>query len=296
MSRQKDDHGVFAISGATGYVGGRVAAALAEAGVGQRLIVRDASRAPKLAGAEVIEASYADAEALGEALAGTRTYFMVSAGEVADRVRQHKAAVDAAVAAGVERIVYLSFVAAEPETTFTFGRDHYHTEQHIRAAGLGFTFLRDNWYQDMLPAMVGADDVIRGPAGEGRIGAVARDDVADGAVAALLGEGDHDGCTYDVTGPEAITLHEAAAAISRVTGREVTYCAETLEEAYASRAAYGAPEFVVEGWVTSYTAMAAGEMDVVSDAVRELTGHAPMTFAQFLSWHPESYRHLVERG
>jgi uncharacterized protein YbjT (DUF2867 family) len=165
----------FATSGATGVVGGRVAARLAEAGVGQRLIVRDGSRAPELAGSEVAEASYADSATLEEALAGARVFFMVSGAEDRDRLRQHKAAVDAAVGAGVERIVYLSYVAAAPDSTFTFGRDHYYTEQHTRATGLGFTFLRDNWYQDMLPAMTGADGVVRGPAGRGlRRGGLAR--------------------------------------------------------------------------------------------------------------------------
>jgi NAD(P)H dehydrogenase (quinone) len=129
----------FATSGATGYVGGRVADRLAQAGVGQRLIVRDRGRAPELAGAEAAEASYADPQALREALAGARVFFMVSGAEDRDRLGQHKAAVDAAVKAGVERIVYLSFVAAAPDTTFTLGQDHHHTEQHIRAAGLGFT-------------------------------------------------------------------------------------------------------------------------------------------------------------
>jgi NAD(P)H dehydrogenase (quinone) len=78
---------------------------------------------------------------------------------------------------------------------------------------------------------------------------VTRDDIADVAVAVLLGDG-HDGGTYDVTGPEATTLHEAAQELSRVTGRTITYHAETLEEAYASRASYGAPELPVrqEGW------------------------------------------------
>ena len=292
MTTQGGGRVAFVASGATGYVGGRVAARLAEAGVGQRLLVRDGGRAPELAGAEVTEASYADAEALGEALAGARVFFMVSGAEDRDRIGQHKAAVDAAVAAGVERIVYLSFVAAAPDTTFTFGRDHYHTEQHIRATGLGFTFLRDNWYQDMLPLMAGADGVIRGPAGEGRVGAVSRDDVADAAVAVLLGEG-HDGRAYDVTGPGAITLREAAEELSAATGRRVTYSVETVEEAHSSRSGYGTPDWVVEGWVTSYVAIANGELETVSDAVLELTDHAPTTFAEFLRRHPESYRHLV---
>jgi NAD(P)H dehydrogenase (quinone) len=122
---------------------------------------------------------------------------------------------------------------------------------------------------------------------------VARDDVAEVAVAVLLGEGQHDGRAYDVTGPEASTLHEAAEELSRASGRRISYYPETLEEAYASRASYGAPEWEVERWVTSYTAIAAGEMEVVSDTVGKLTGHPPMGLAEYLRRHRESYRHLL---
>ena len=281
----------FAVSGASGGVGGRVAARLASLGHPQRLIVRDEGRAPELPGAEVARASYEDPEAMRRALDGVGTFFMVSASEAINRVRQHVAAVDAAVAAGVERIVYLSFINAAPAATFTFARDHWHTEEHVRAVGLRHTFLRDNMYLDYIPALAGTDGVIRGPAGDGRIGAVARDDIADVAVAVLLGEG-HDGRTYNVTGPETITLQQAAEELSRVTGRDVTYREETLDEAYASRASYGAPDFEVEGWVTSYAAIANGELDVLSDTVASLAGHAPMTLADFLSRHPESWGHL----
>lgn len=294
MARPEGEKIAFAVSGATGAIGSRVASRLAESGVAQRLIVRNRNRAPGLSGAEIAEASYADPEALGEALAGTKTFFMVSGSEAPDRLRQHEAAVDAAAEAGIERIVYLSFLGAAPDATFTFARDHYHTEQHIRARNLGFTFLRDNWYQDMLPSMAGTDGVIRGPAGEGRVGAVSRDDVADAAVAALLSD-EHTGRTYDVTGPEAITLREAAEELTRATGRRITYHPENVEEAYASRSSYGAPDWEVEGWVTSYRAIANGELEVVSDAVLRLTGHSPAAFARFLDRHPESYRHLVDR-
>lgn len=282
----------FAVSGATGAVGGRVAARLAELGYGQRLILRDANRAPELPGAETAEASYGEPQKLRDALSGARTFFMVSAGEARDRVRQHRAAVDAAVAAGVERIVYLSFLGAAPDAPFTFARDHWHTEEHIRASGLRHTLLRDSLYLDFLPGLAGPDGVIRGPAGDGRVAAVARDDIADAAVAVLPGEG-HDGRTYDLTGPEAITLHEVARELSRATGRGISYHPETLEEAYASRASYGAPGWEVEGWVTSYAAIATGELEVVSEAVQELAGHAPMALNEFLRRHPESYRHLL---
>jgi uncharacterized protein YbjT (DUF2867 family) len=184
------------------------------------LIVRDLDRAPDLPAAKAAEASYDDPQALRRALSGVRTFFMVSAGEAYDRLRQHIDAIDAAVAAGVERIVYLSFIGAAPEATFTFARDHWWTEEHVRATGIRHTFLRDNLYQDMLPAMVGDDGIIRGPAGDGRVGAVARDDIADVAVAVMLKD-EHDGHTYDVTGPEAIILHRVAEELSRVTGRGV---------------------------------------------------------------------------
>ncbi len=167
--------GVF---GATGSLGGMVAARLAERGVAQRLLVRDASRAPRLAGAAVATASYLDTPAMVSALQGITTVFFVSAFESADRVRHHRAAVDAFVEAGVERVVYTSFLGAAPDAAFTFARDHFHTEEYLASTGLRFSALRNSLYQDTLPDLV-ADGVIRGPAGDGRFAPVSRGDIAD---------------------------------------------------------------------------------------------------------------------
>jgi len=113
---------LIAATGATGFVGGRVARRLAELGVGQRLVVRDPARAPELPGAEVRAASaYGPGEEMRAALEGA-TLFLVPAHESADRVSQHRTAADAAVAAGVQRIVYLSFLGAAPDSTFTLAR------------------------------------------------------------------------------------------------------------------------------------------------------------------------------
>ena len=232
---------MIGITGATGGLGGRVARQLAERGVEQRLIVRDAARAPSLPRAEVAEApDYGDGEAMRRAFEGVDTLFLVSAGEHPDRVSLHRSAVDAAAAAGVERVVYTSFLGAAPDATFTFARDHFHTEEHTSAPPGSATFLRDSIYLDYVPFFASADGVIRGPAGDGRAGAVARDDIADVAVAALL-DAQHEGRAYEVTGREAVTLAEAAAILTHVTGREVVYVEETLEEARASRAPSGAP-------------------------------------------------------
>jgi len=283
--------GLIAVTGATGALGGRVARRLADAGARQRLVVRDPARAPELPGAEPVVASYGDGEALRTALDGAGTLLLVSAKEDADRVALHTATVDAAVAAGVSWIVYISFLGAAPDATFTFGRDHWHTEQHIRSTGVDFTFLRDSLYLDFIPTFVGADGVIRGPAGDGQVAAVARDDIADAASAVLLGD-DHRGQTYELTGPEVFTLTEAAEELTHAAGRPVRYHAETLDEAYASRAAYGAPDWEVAGWVTTYAAIAAGELDVVTDAVSTLAGHPPIGLAEYLAANPESVDHL----
>lgn len=134
--------------------------------------------------------------------------------------------VRAAAAAGVQRIVYLSFVGAAPDCTFTFGRDHWYTEQAIRESGLDFTFLRDNQYQDIIPHFADADGVIAGPAGDGKVAAVTRADVADCA-----GE--------------------------------------------------------VDGWVSTYTAIAQGDLAQVSDAVPSLTGHPATDFTDYLATLPK---------
>ncbi|MEV8508278.1 SDR family oxidoreductase [Actinoplanes sp. NPDC051475] len=267
------------VSGATGRLGGRVAARLDRP---QRLLVRDAARAPRIAGAEVAEADYGDPAAVRAALKGAGTVLMVSASESLDRVDRHRAFVDAAAAAGVAHLVYTSFAGARPDATFTLARDHWATEEHIRASGLPFTFLRDNLYADFVPGLAGEDGVIRGPGGDGRAAVVAQDDIADAIVAVLRDPGPHAGRTYDLTGPEALTFAEMAAALTEATGYEFRYHDETVEEAYASRASYGAPPWQVDAWVSTYTAVAAGELAIVDPAIEQLTGRRARTLAELL--------------
>ncbi len=271
-----------AVTGSTGELGGRVARRLAELEQEQRLVVRDPARAPELPGAHVRQtAGYHDRASMSEALEGASTLLLVPAAEARDRVQQHLTAVDAARDAGVERIVYVSFVNAAPEATFTLARHHWATEEHIRSTELPFTFVRMSMYMDFIPLFAGEDGVIRGPAGDGRVGAILRDDVAAACVSVLTGEG-HEGRTYTVTGPRAITLAEMAAELSRAQGREIRYENETVEEAWASRAGFGAPDWEVEGWITSYTAIASGELDMVTDDVERLTGRRPTDLADWL--------------
>ena len=280
----------IAVTGATGGLGGRVARELAVRGVEQRLIVRNPTAAPGLPGTEIAVAAYQDSEAMAKALDGVGTLFLVSGPEDPDRISLHRKAIEGARLAGVERIVYTSFMGAAPNATFPFARDHCATERAVREAGISLTSMRNSLYADVAPRFVGTDGVIRAPAGHGRLAWVARADVARLA-AVLLVEPGHEGQTYDVSGPHAIDLQETARILTKATRRAITYHAETADEARESRA--GHPDWLVQGWIGSYLMLDTGEGSVTSHTIEQLTGQRPMSLAEFLAAEPASFAHLL---
>lgn len=284
---------LIAVTGSTGALGGRVARRLVDRGLAQRLVVREAGRAPGLPGVEVaVAAGYHDRAAMVAALRGATTLLLVSGRESETRVDEHRTAISAAAEAGIAHVVYTSFLGASPDATFTHARQHAATEDDLRASGMAWTALRDTLYLDFVPFFASSDGVIAGPAGDGRVAYVAREDVADVVAAVLADPAAHAGATYDVTGDERLTLAEAAAILTEETGRVVTYVDETEEQAYASRAHLGAPAFEVEGWVSSYRAIAAGELDVVSDVVARIAGHEPRRLRDLLREDRDAWAHL----
>jgi uncharacterized protein YbjT (DUF2867 family) len=146
-----------------------------------------------------------------------------------------------------------------------------------------WTFLRDNFYADFLPLTVDEGGVIRGPAGAGRVSAVVRRDVAAVATRVLLEAGQHDRASYDLTGPEALSMQEVAERLTAALGRSITYHDETIEEAYASRAKYEAPGWLVDAWVSTYTSIASGEVADVSRDVERITGRPATSLAELLT-------------
>jgi uncharacterized protein YbjT (DUF2867 family) len=273
---------LIGLTGATGRLGGRIARRLAELGETLRVVVRDERRAPALPRADVRVASYGDRDPLVRALEGVETLLFVSASESPGRLEQHYTFIDAAAAAGVRHVVYTSFFGAAPDATFTLARDHWETEQRLREARFAVTILRDNLYLDFFPQMVGDDGAIRGPAGHGRVAAVAQDDITDAAAAVLRDPGPHAGATYELTGPSALTLEDVAAMLSRHLGREVRFHDESVEEAYRSRERFGAPKWQVDAWVSTYTAIRAGELARVTRDVERISGHPPMGLEEVL--------------
>ena len=270
----------LAITGASGNVGGAAARLLAESGLPLRLLANTPSRAPELPGAIAVKCSYEDTLTTRVALQGVDVLFMVSAPESEDRLSKHLAFVDAAASSGVRHIVYLSFMNAAPDSTFSLARTHFHTEERIKASGMAYTFLRDNFYADFFVALPDEEGRILGPAGDGRVGVVAREDAGRVAAGVLADPGRYENQILDVTGPEALTLDEIADVLSRVWGRPVTYVRETVEEAYESRRKWPAAQWEYDSWVSTYTSIARGEMDVVSSTVRDVTGRDPLTFEE----------------
>ena len=238
---------------------------------------------PARPGTVVSVAAYDDPPALAGALAEIETLFFVSASESPRRLDQHFTLIRSAASARVRHIVYTSFFGAAPDATFTLARDHWATEQRLRETDMAVTFLRDNLYLDFFPMMVGQDNAIRGPAGQGRVAAVAQDDIADVAAAVLQHPPAHADRTYELTGPEALTLAGVAEALSRHFGREIRYVAETLDEAYRSRAMYDAEKWQIDAWVSTYRAIAAGELERVTPDVERVSGHPPMSLERVLS-------------
>ncbi len=282
MSTVGSGRPTLAVTGSTGWLGGLVARDLADRGVAQRLLVRDVARAPELPGSVAARCSYRDTTAARAALEGVETLFMVSAAENADRLDEHRAFVDAAAAP--ECAMSSTCPSSAPLPMRRSRSPGTTPPPRSTSAGPAWrgrscatTSTSSSWIT--WSATTGSSAVRRPTV---RAAVVAHDDIARVAVAVLLDPASHAGATYDLTGPEALTFAEMAETITEVTGREVRFHDETLEEAYASRAVYGAPDWQVDAWVSTYTAVAAGELDGVSGDVERLTGRRPISLRQYL--------------
>ncbi|PMR89106.1 SDR family oxidoreductase [Xanthomonas arboricola] len=262
------------VTGASGHVGSRVAELLVERGRAPRRLMRDPAKARLLDGSTVVAGDYGDRASLDAAMRGIDTVFLVSANAPPlARAKLHGTVMDAAAAAGVTRLVYLSFQGASATSPFPYSADHLLSEAHLRQSGLAWTILRDSFYQELIPGLADKDNVIRSPDAGGKVAWIAREDVTQVAADVLVDER-HAGKIYELTGPEALSLEEAVARLAR-EGQRLRYVRESLDEGRAWRAATGAPEWEVDVWLGSYLAMGTGELARLSTAVKDITGHEP---------------------
>ena len=282
------------VTGASGQLGRAVIAELLARGVAPARIVATTRKPESLAelaaqGVELRAADFDDAASLARAFAGVQRLLLVSTDALdvpGKRLAQHRNAVQAAVAAGVQHVVYTSMPKPEPGSPIPFAPDHHGTEQALAASPLGWTVLRNCWYmQNLLLSLPGlASGQWYSAAGEGRIAYVSRDDCARAAAAALASDSSVN-AIHDITGPEALSTAEIARLVAEFTGRPLAVVPVSPEALAQGLAAHGVPAFLVPVLVGLDVNTAQGRVAQVSDAVHKLTGRAPQTLADFLSAH-----------
>lgn len=276
---------MIVVTGSTGHVGRLVAEEVAECGEATRLVVRDAARAPRLPGAEVVVADYGRPDELAAALNEGDRVFMVSLHEGPERrIALQRSFIESAAQRGVAHIVYLSFVNAGPEATFIHARSHGVTEVMLADSGVPYTAIRNSMYADEIPGWFDDDGVLRETAADARMSFSYRPELAK-AIAVTLVEPGHEGHVYDITTPDSVTLFELARIASEVTGRPYRYEPATGEEWDTRWRALGLSGWHLESGQTSYAAQRAGEFDVVSDDFHRLTGLVPLTIAEIVADH-----------
>jgi len=225
--------------------------------------------------AQVRAGDFDKPETLAGAFAGAEKMLLISTLAVGPRRRQqHRAAIEAAVAAGVQHIVYTSSAGIHPKSPSLAVADHYFTEELLRRCGAQFTFLRDSQYAEVIATMIAPMAVRTGTwvmsTGEGCMAFVSKKDCVASAAAVLTSSG-HEGATYEITGPELYTFRQAAAIASELTGRRVEYVSVSEEERLAIFEAAGVPRAYVDGMTNDDGTGVWGSEEMVSyeRAIRE---------------------------
>ena len=273
------------LTGATGTNGAEIARLLSERGVPFRAMVRDRSHASgldALPGATVVEGDFDDAASVASELGGTeRAFLLTPSTERAEA--QQLAFVEAARQAGVRHLVKLSQYAASADSPVRFLRYHDAVEQAVRDSGMDYTFLRPNLFMQGLLHFAGTvarDGTFAAAAGDAAVSVVDIRDIARVAVAALTEPG-HDGRTYTLTGPQALTHADMAREISAATGTAVRYVDVSPEAMGAAMVEMGMPPWQADGLVEDYAHYRRGEAASVETGVEDATGQPPGTFAAF---------------
>jgi NAD(P)H dehydrogenase (quinone) len=202
-------------------------------------------------GAQVRYGDFDDGDSLAAAFAGGERMLLISTLDVGERRRrQHTAAVNAAVAAGVQHIAYTSSVGIHPRSPAFVVADHLHTEELLRRCGVAFTILRDSQYAEVVATMIAPQALASGKwvtsAGEGCMAFVSKKDCV-AVAAAVLSTAGHEGAVYEITGPELLSFRDAAALAAEISGRPIEYVVVSHEEKQATFDAAGIPRRYVEG-------------------------------------------------
>lgn len=280
-------HERLLVTGASGQLGQMVVETLLQSG--QTNLIATTRQPEKLAhfasrGVEVRAADFNQPEGLVSAFAGATRLLLISTIDVGVRIPQHKAAIEAAQAAGVQQIIYTS--APNPDhSPSVVAPEHAATEQLIRASGLTYTFLRNNLYAENLfynlPTAL-KTGVLLGCAGEGRAAHVLRSDCAAAAAGALLQAEKFANVALDISGPIAYTHSELAELVANITGQDFVYRDVSPAEFQAALVEGGLPDPFAQLFVGFDRAMQQGDLATVTDAVQQLSGHGAQDITEML--------------
>jgi NAD(P)H dehydrogenase (quinone) len=275
----------IAITAATGHLGQLVVDDLLRRVPANEvvLVVRNPDKAASFAerGVTVRHGDYSDPASLAGAFDGVDKLLLISGSEPGKRVAQHRAVVEAAQAAGVRHIAYTSAPHADT-TTLGLAPEHKATEEIIRATGLPFTFLRNNWYTENYADRIAtavATGTFVGAAGDGRVASATRADYAAAAVTVLTEDG-HENKIYELSGDVAWSFPELAAAITAASGKEVTYQDVSVDKFAELLVGAGLPEGVAQFVASIDADVAAGTLADVTGDLTRLIGRPTTTLAQ----------------
>jgi NAD(P)H dehydrogenase (quinone) len=232
---------LIAVTGASGQLGGLAIAALKRRGAAPIALARDPAKLADL-GSEMRVFDYTKPETFA-ALQGVDVLVLISSSDFNDRAGQHKAAIAAAKAAGVGRIIYTSILKGDA-SPMLLAADHIATEAALKASGVTYTILRNGWYTENYTGSLGgavAAGAMIGAAGTGKVSPAARADYAE-AIAATATSGGHDNQIYELAGDAAFTLAEMAAEVSRITGKDIPYNSLPQAEYAKILVSFGLPE------------------------------------------------------
>lgn len=273
------------VTGATGTVGSALTAALVSLGHAPRLLFRPGSAVGTPFGAERCEADLDDIGAMRRAFDGVGSLFLLTPLSPGQDRRQISL-VEAAVAAGVERIVKVSALGADPSSPVTVHREHGRADRVLSRSGVSHAILRPNAFmQNVLQwrGMIARRGALELPMGQARVSMIDARDIAAVALRALL-EPEQVNGVYDLTGPEALSYAEIAAYLSSAVGGDAVRYVEVAPELAADHMrAAGMPLWAVEARLGLYGSIRAGEAELVSSQVRRITGREPRRFPDFLA-------------
>lgn len=283
------------ITGATGKTGGEVARQLAAAKLPFRALVRnvDKGRAVKALGAKIIVGDMADKATLQRAMEGVDKAFLVLSNDEEQLVLE-KQFTDAAVAAHVGHLVYLSSLESVPESKNPITQNHVASENYIRESGLTWTMIRPTFFMQMFEGMaprIKETGKIVMPAGNGTVSTTDLRDVGEVIVDVLTNNsGDHANQSYDLTGPELLTFAEIADKFSTVLGRRIEYVDQPMDAFEQVLRSINLPEWRVDAVCKELEAIAAGVVDHTTDTIETLLGRPATSLTRFI----EDHRKLFE--